>query len=133
MRIMQRLIFKNQSYVGILIAYSLPAERVWIMPGFYYCPQIIFEPLQAQRAQRVYKNRQSIVLEREGSISCTKIKRTQLTCRGAPRGYPRVEELVLLPTGARCEIDKFILCTTIDSAVGKTVHMRLTPNTCVGK
>jgi hypothetical protein len=28
---------------------------------------------------------------------------TQLTCRGAPGGYPRVEELAILSTGARCE------------------------------
>jgi hypothetical protein len=27
--------------------------------------------------------------------SCTKISYTQLTCRGAPGGYPRVEEILL--------------------------------------
>jgi hypothetical protein len=31
--------------------------------------------------------------------SGTKIGCSQLTCRGAPRGYPRVEELALLTTG----------------------------------
>jgi hypothetical protein len=30
---------------------------------------------------------------------------TRLTCRGAPCGYPMVEELVILITGARCELN----------------------------
>jgi hypothetical protein len=37
-------------------------------------------------------------------LSCIKIDRTQLICRGTPRGYPRIEELILLTTGARSEI-----------------------------
>jgi hypothetical protein len=36
--------------------------------------------------------------------SCTKINFTQVTCRGTSCGYPRVKELAILITGARCEL-----------------------------
>jgi hypothetical protein len=39
----------------------------------------------------------------ESQILQSTINTTQLTCRGAPHGYPRVEELALLSTGARYE------------------------------
>ena len=48
-------------------------------------------------------------LDRGGGVEGSRLRSwieidlTQLTCRGAPRGYPRVEELVTLITGARYE------------------------------
>jgi hypothetical protein len=55
---------------------------------------------------RVWERSQvSIFLTKNEEVltSCTRIHHPQLTCRGAPCGYPRIEELALLTVGARCE------------------------------
>jgi hypothetical protein len=40
------------------------------------------------------------------------LKFTQLTCRGAPCGYPRIEELVTLITGAKYELKSKSIVST---------------------